>query len=69
MSKATGRLATDQPDFQAYEPRWVSGPHGTRVLIRECEELVDGRWEGFVAIRKGARAIMAQRTQQEGSER
>ena len=62
------RLAIDQPDFRAYEPETVSGPHGTRVQIQECEELVQGRWEGFVSIHKGARAIMAKRAQQKGSE-
>jgi hypothetical protein len=63
------KLVIDQPDFRAYEPQWVTGPHGVRMLIRECEELVDGRWEGFVSIRKGARAIMAKRAQQKGSVR
>jgi hypothetical protein len=64
----TRRLVIDQPDFRAYEPQWVTGPHGVRMLIRECEELVDGRWEGFVSIRKGARKLMAKRATQKGVE-
>jgi hypothetical protein len=42
----------NEPDFRA-EP-WKETRHdGRRVWISVCYELVEGRWEGFVAIRFG----------------
>lgn len=39
----------EMADFrQGYPERTVH--HGKPIIIRVCEELVDGRWEGFVSI-------------------
>ena len=39
------------PDFRlARYGEWLRGPRGNFLLMRTCEELVGGRWEGFVSI-------------------
>lgn len=37
-------------DFRVYEPETCSSHVGTIRTYRLCEELVGGRWEGFVSI-------------------
>jgi hypothetical protein len=44
-------LAIDRPDFKA--SIWKPATHaGEPIEYSECYELVNGRWEGFVSIRK-----------------
>lgn len=40
----------DTPDFRA-EPATLTWVKGKRYWMRECAELVDGKWEGFVSMR------------------
>lgn len=43
-------LATySSPDFRTYAPEAVV-EHGKVVVLQLCEELVEGRWEGFISI-------------------
>ncbi len=43
------KLRIDQPDFRATE--WTETKiQGVPRLMCECSELVEGRWEGFVAV-------------------
>lgn len=50
-------LATyHSPDFRTYAPETVTEPDGTAVVLQLCEELVEGRWEGFIAILAQERA-------------
>jgi hypothetical protein len=37
-------------DFRVYEPETCRTDRGTLRTFRLCEELVGGRWEGFVSI-------------------
>ena len=47
-------LAIDQPDFKAGV--WKrTRLHGEAAEYSECYELIEGRWEGFVSVRKIAR--------------
>ena len=44
-------LATyDGDDFRTYAPETVVEEDGRVVVLQLCEELVEGRWEGFVAF-------------------
>jgi len=43
------KLIIDQPDFRAYEYEFDSQRKHWYCL---CEELIDGRWEGFISISK-----------------
>jgi hypothetical protein len=43
-------LATyDGRDFRTYAPQTVT-EDGMRTTLQLCEELIEGRWEGFVSI-------------------
>jgi hypothetical protein len=42
----------EQSNFIAYEPEIVSGPMGSLLEIQECEELIVGRWEPYISIKK-----------------
>ena len=44
----TKRIET--PDFRA-EPARLTWHRGRRYWIRECAELVNGKWEGFISMR------------------
>lgn len=37
-------------DLRVYEPETCRTDRGTWQTFRLCEELIDGRWEGFVSI-------------------
>jgi hypothetical protein len=43
------RLIIDQPDFRVYE--YEFDPQ-RKYWYCQCEELIDGRWEGFISISK-----------------
>lgn len=44
-------LRIDQPDFKA--TAWQHTIHaGREYLISQCWELIAGRWEGFVSMRR-----------------
>jgi hypothetical protein len=51
MSKKL-QLKSATQDFRTYEPEIVIDEDGSTVIMRKCEELVDGRWEPFYAIEK-----------------
>jgi len=39
------------PDFRrARFAEWLRGPYGNMLLVRTCEELIEGRWEFFISI-------------------
>ena len=43
------KLIIDQPDFRAYEYDYDSQRKHWFWL---CEEFIDGRWKGFISIKK-----------------
>ena len=43
------KLIINKPDFRVYEYEYDSERKQWYCL---CEELIDGRWEGFISIRK-----------------
>ena len=45
-------LAVDQPTFKASVWKRNNNRHGRFQEFSECYELVDGKWEGFVAVRE-----------------
>jgi hypothetical protein len=49
MAETEPRATYQEPSFRTYPPEWVDGGHGEQVLLQRCEELVEGRWEPFVA--------------------
>ena len=50
MKSQTQRWEISQPDFRCTKPKRVKLKNGTVVAMRECQELIHGRWEGFVSI-------------------
>jgi len=49
-------LATyDGADFRTYAPQTAT-EDGVETTFQLCEELVEGRWEGFVSILRRGRA-------------
>jgi len=40
----------EQPDFRCSSPYAVKDAHGNVLMLRLCEELVEGRWEPFVSM-------------------
>jgi len=50
MKSATPRWEISQPDFRCTKPKRVKLKNGKIVIMRECQELILGRWEGFVSI-------------------
>jgi hypothetical protein len=40
----------EQPDFRCSYPYAVKDAQGNVLMLRVCEELVDGRWEPFVSM-------------------
>lgn len=52
MNTTETKWAIERPDFRATEwaPTKVRGEAGWEASI--CEELIEGRWEGFVSIRR-----------------
>lgn len=42
----------DQPDFRASAWMPAKLKSGELMSYRECQELIAGRWEGFVSIKK-----------------
>ena len=38
------------PDFRMSEPTLTVGRDGQTYRTRLCEELIEGRWEGFVSM-------------------
>ena len=45
----TKRIATATADYRTYEPEILDDGDGEPVVVRLCEELVEGRWEAFVS--------------------
>jgi hypothetical protein len=49
--------------FRTYAPESAISEYGTVLVTQLCEEYVDGRWEPFMSIKKGAKALwQAQRS-------
>jgi hypothetical protein len=46
---ANGLATYSCPDFRTYAPETVV-EDGKVVVLQLCEELVEGRWEGFISI-------------------
>src|SRR5262249_29655903 len=44
---ARGLATYHSPDFRTYEPEWAESEQGDLVQLQQCEEWVEGRWEGF----------------------
>lgn len=40
----------EQKDFRAYYPERVQDKNGNFIWIQVCEELVAGKWEGFISL-------------------
>jgi hypothetical protein len=53
MVRADGKVVweVEGPDFRRTAFRRVTRANGQVVMMAECEELVDERWEGFVSMR------------------
>ena len=45
----TIKIETQTRDFRTYTPEVVKDSFGNTIKIQLCEELIDGRWEGFYA--------------------
>ena len=45
----------EQPDFKASTWKPAKLESGEKVLYCECQQLIDGRWEGYVSITRGKR--------------
>ena len=45
-------IETQTADFRTYKPETLVEKDGSKVVVRLCEELIDGRWEPFLAIVK-----------------
>jgi hypothetical protein len=39
-------------DFRRYRPELLKRRDGTTVLVTQCEEWIEGRWEGFASMRE-----------------
>ena len=46
------RIKSATEDFRTYEPETFTDRDGSIVVMKRCEELVDGRWEPFYVVRK-----------------
>jgi hypothetical protein len=44
-----GKLIIDKPDFKAYD-LGITKHDGKLYRLRECLELIEGHWEGFVSM-------------------
>jgi hypothetical protein len=57
-------LATyHEATFRTYTPESALSEYGTILVTQLCETLEGGRWEPFISIKKGAKALwQAQRT-------
>jgi hypothetical protein len=49
MTETAPQVTYHEPTFRTHPAEWVNGDHGEEVLLQLCEELIDGRWEPFVA--------------------
>ena len=45
------KIVTD--DFRIYEPETFVDENGLWIVMRKCEELINGRWEPFYIAEKG----------------
>jgi hypothetical protein len=49
----------EQPDFRCTHPYPATDANGRTVMLRLCEELVDGRWEPFISTCRDFKAEAA----------
>jgi hypothetical protein len=49
----------EQPEFRCSYPYAVKDADGNVLMLRLCEELVEGRWEPFVSTCREFQAVVA----------
>jgi hypothetical protein len=45
----TGKLIIDKPDFKVYDG--IISHNGKEYHLKQCYEVIEGRWEGVVSMR------------------
>jgi hypothetical protein len=45
----TGKLIIDKPDFKVYN-LGITNHNGKEYRLKQCYELIEGHWEGFVSM-------------------
>ena len=43
-------LVSEVDGLRLYKPEVLEDSHGEMILIQECAELIEGRWEGFIIL-------------------
>jgi hypothetical protein len=52
MHDQTPTYDTISDCYRTHKPEWVTGKDGRKMRIQICEELIEGRWEPYVTIRR-----------------